>query len=484
MKRYLTLNLLLAAFTFVLVACGGGGDPKPQTPAAPTNVTATPGPEYVTVSWDDNSTGETGFVIYRDTVATSGLTSQAVSKVGEVGADTETFIDRDITIGQAYVYSVTARNSEGESAQVDAEAAAEVEAGVDLIVGTLNRVPRGEGAGTAFFVYYAFPSEGLGDGDVTATITGPDGWNADQAVTFEASKAILEDGWTTFSRYGIDAVAGEYQLEVNVKGTLYTATAMLINPDYAFPPVEEITVDATSATGVTVSWEHLSMAKSYSVGLWSGNYAELVKGYAATTETTYTFADLNLAPGGYLVEVVAWPFDITGYPVKVEPYGFSFNAVTFTIPPPESTFYPVDPTGTYLPRKTDDPTNPATAITLSTMDAQAGECLGLVGAGDYSPRIEDGRPDVSNSMIGVFHGPGGAVTPGPRGTQASIVTSPTSDGMATDIPEDFNVAGFMVTVQVPEEATELLFSPNDSFHSDNGDPDGDYGVYIAKVACL
>ena len=87
-----------------------------------------------------------------------------------------------------------------------------------------------------------------------------------------------------------------------------------------------------------------------------------------------------------------------------------------------------------------------------------GECLGLLGAGDYSPRILDDRPDASTSMIGVFRGSSGFVAPGLRGTHEPIVTPETSDGTATDIPEDFDLRGLMVIAEVPSGATELLAS--------------------------
>jgi hypothetical protein len=54
--------------------------------------------------------------------------------------------------------------------------------------------------------------------------------------------------------------------------------------------------------------------------------------------------------------------------------------------------------------------------------------------------------------------------------------------LTTDIPEDFNVAA-QPTVEVPAGATEILFTPNDSFWVDNTDPNSDYGaeIEVAKI---
>ncbi|HEX7001673.1 MAG TPA: hypothetical protein VF164_08255, partial [Trueperaceae bacterium] len=61
----------------VIIACGLPPEPPDLTPAAPSDVTATPGPGYVTVAWKDNSDNETGFEVYRSSQ------SQATSNAAE-----------------------------------------------------------------------------------------------------------------------------------------------------------------------------------------------------------------------------------------------------------------------------------------------------------------------------------------------------------------------------------------------------------------
>src|SRR5688572_1290841 len=96
---------LLVAVLLVLSACGG--QPEPQQPAAPSNVVATAGPGYVSVSWQDNSDNETGFEVYRTTGST--LTAQQTgSPLATVPANQTSFVDLNIELEQAYVYSVVA----------------------------------------------------------------------------------------------------------------------------------------------------------------------------------------------------------------------------------------------------------------------------------------------------------------------------------------------------------------------------------------
>jgi hypothetical protein len=221
---------------------------------------------------------------------------------------------------------------------------------------------------------------------------------------------------------------------------------------------------------------------AYHASIWAGRYDEFIVSADETKATTSVFNNLSLVPGSYIVEVATFPVDISGFPEKISPYGVAFDFKSFSLPFPEGVFYQIDSKGAYLPRDPDDTANSATSISLDTLGVSAGECLGLVQSGSYSARLEDNRPDTSTSMIGVFRGETGFIAPGTKGSQEAIESRQTSDGLDTDIPEDFKVRNFFL-LEIPEGATELLFSPNDSFHSDNGDPNNDYGVLIAEQSC-
>jgi hypothetical protein len=474
--------IIICLFAGLLVVSSCGEKEIVKTPTAPSSVVATPGPGYITVTWQDNSNNETGFVVYRN----DGTTSQTRSKVGEVGANTTKFLDTDIQLSSDYSYSVAAKNAEGESTQAPLSTAAKVEAGVDFMVGTLNRKPFEDSVGTAFGTYYFFPTEGIQDGELTISITGPQGWNDNEAVELtlegELLRTTLQDGWLTFSRYFIDAVAGEYTLTVKAKDKTYTATATLSDATYRFTPPSSITISESTPTQVTASYTAPREVVAYHASIWAGRYDEFIVSADETKATTSVFNDLSLVPGSYILEVATFPVDISGFPEKITTYGVAFDYVPFTLSFSGSTFYPIDTKGAYLPRDPDDAANSATSISLDTLGVSAGECLGLVQSGTYSARLEDNRPDTSTSMIGVFRGDAGFVAPGARGNQEDIESRPTADGLATDIPQDFRVANLSI-VEVPEGASELLFSPNDSFHSDNGDPNNDYGVLIAKQSC-
>ncbi len=436
--------------------------PKPQIfsfTASPASIQAL---ESSTLSW-----------------SVSGATSLSISEgVGDVTGEESVSVTPEATT----TYTLTATNSRGSSsaeATVTVENAAE--SGFELHVGPFNA---GATEPWTYFLIYDdipeadFPAEGE---NAEVTITGPEGWGGG-FLSISKSRASFERGWSAlFSQKS--AVAGEYRIEATLNGTLYQGTATLSDLSL-LPEPQNVSVSAFSSSEVTASWDAVPGAQSYYVGLVTPDRSLFVE-TDNIDATTMTFGGLTLEPGSYMVEVVAFTFDTTAaMPPRPSSVQASYGKSSpFTLPLLESTFYPVDSVGAYLPRDPEDPANPATALQLSVLGVTPGECLGMVGSGDYSPRIVDNRPDASTSMIGVFGGSGGFVAPGPQGTYEPIVTPSTSDGMATDIPEDFNLRGLMVIAEVPVGAVELLISPNDTFHSDNGDPDGDYGVYIAKVAC-
>ncbi len=80
--RYLRLTALCVVAGFPIIACSGPPpEPPDPTPAAPSDVTATPGPGYVTVAWKDNSGNETGFEVYRSSPAQATSQSSGDSSV-------------------------------------------------------------------------------------------------------------------------------------------------------------------------------------------------------------------------------------------------------------------------------------------------------------------------------------------------------------------------------------------------------------------
>jgi hypothetical protein len=310
-----------------IIACNGT-DTKPKTPLAPSQVTATPGPGYITVTWQDNSNNETGFVIYRDGGA--ALQTQAASKVGEVSAGITKFLDTTIGLSSDYRYSVVAKNADGESAKTQAAAPAKVTPGVDLAIGTFNYA---EGTiGTVMLVYTFFPKEGISTTDVTMKVTGPPGWNNDLVAESQPNEEGLRRGWPLFGRRTAPPLVGEYKLEVDVKGTIYTATTTLSNTNLVLQPPSNFKVTSNTATSVTASWNPVDKAVAYGIALFKVGDSTPIVDYVNIRETTRTFGGLNLEAGEYRVNVVPWSMDVVTFPEKVSPFAGATADATFSIP--------------------------------------------------------------------------------------------------------------------------------------------------------
>lgn len=148
---------------------------------------------------------------------------------------------------------------------------------------------------------------------------------------------------------------------------------------------------------------------------------------------------------------------------------------------------PVNPRATYLhTANADANVLPAVAIDLSALGLQPGDPIRLERLGAFTP---GGSLPDQQSLIGVFsstdqldprtftHRVPGALEAG-----MDVVSIPTYLGaQPTDIPEDFAITGAGTVLEVPAGAQFLFVSPNDSYFSDNSDPDGDYALRITLL---
>ncbi len=105
MKAFKFVLLLLLGF-LALVACGG---PATGPLNAPSNLTATPGAGEIVLSWQDNSTAEEGFRIFRRLESDAAFPTEPL---GQVGTDVTTYTDTAISSAESYVYQVQAFSSE------------------------------------------------------------------------------------------------------------------------------------------------------------------------------------------------------------------------------------------------------------------------------------------------------------------------------------------------------------------------------------
>jgi hypothetical protein len=94
------------------------------TPAAPSNLNATASGYDITLTWTDNSSNETYFVIERQ--ADGGTW---YLRDGSVPPNTQTYYDRALLPGHTYNYRVKARNGLGDSAYSNEDSAAIAEQG-------------------------------------------------------------------------------------------------------------------------------------------------------------------------------------------------------------------------------------------------------------------------------------------------------------------------------------------------------------------
>ena len=151
-----------------------------------------------------------------------------------------------------------------------------------------------------------------------------------------------------------------------------------------------------------------------------------------------------------------------------------------------STFFSIDPGTTYL--RTNLESSPSIGVSV----------IDLVSSGFVSPepiRLEQldgyrrfsGAADTSNELVGVFSTTDtftsssnlnrvvDAIEAG-----ADYATGPTFNGsLSTDIDEDFLIDD--LTIQIPTGGAFLFLTVDDSFFSDNDDPDSDFGVRISTI---
>jgi len=148
-------------------------------------------------------------------------------------------------------------------------------------------------------------------------------------------------------------------------------------------------------------------------------------------------------------------------------------------------FLKINPAGTYLfiDTKYDGYSAPSSMDLLSlynnqNIKLQVGDLIGFEQVGNFQPGVN--YTDDFHILGAVFKGPTGFLFPGPLTTAEPFYSIPTDHrGIPTDIPEDFSIYfNSTVYAQIPEGATQVLFSVNDSYFIDNSDPDGNFGVYV------
>ncbi len=468
----------LTALTLLLAACA---EPAPTKPTPPSAVSAASGVTTTSLQWEDKSSNEQGFVIYRDTISEANVAVTSLEPVAEVAANTTTFQDKTALTEARYIYYVAAKNGLGLSETVrQTGEAVRLRPSFEIVVGsaTMNdwRFP---GVLTAFLLLVN-EDAAKPQSNITVSVTGPQGWNNNRAYTFTAFA----------SEFGRDVVriapnaplvSGRYSVSAVVNGQSYVTESDVSTELKLEPPSVTFNFQAAQRSA-DVAWTPVNDAVSYRTYVGASDIN--VAGKETLVERA-DFTNLVLQPAEYTGRVYAFNYNTTlANPER--PFGqfmvsFAESTDVELVPFTASTFAKVDPSARYLVGDNNDSGKPATALLLSTLGASVGECIGLMRQGDF--KGDSTKPDLSPDMIAVFRGNAGFLSPGALGNQSSEFTTPTAQGKDTDIAEDFWVPGRQIVVQIPEGATQLLLAADDVRNSDDSDPDNDFGVLYAKVSC-
>ena len=147
--------------------------------------------------------------------------------------------------------------------------------------------------GTVFILKLEDAGGALPTEDAAVTISGPEGWNGNQSLTFEYP---TESYWVIAPEAGAPPVAGSYQVEVTLGEEMLEQTLTLSDPD---EQLELATITASFSEGATpvvdVAWSPISGATGYYVRLFDGTTAAQVKPDTYTLDTSVQFQadDLN-----------------------------------------------------------------------------------------------------------------------------------------------------------------------------------------------
>lgn len=296
-----------ASFVLLLTACGGPS--SPSAPAAPTNVVATPGPGYMTVSWDHDGKDAESFEIYR-TGATGAMRSQADAPIGSVTAEARSFKDDDIVAGAAYDYSVVAKGAGGSSdAATPTGGSITLEPGIDLVVGTYTSALFSQD-GTALGIYWYLTEAQAAAVVGRARLSGPSGWNSDQAFEFGPTTFSNEPGFFWQGVFN-PVVGGTYQVTLEVGGETFTASTV-VDVSQSVTPPENVEVVISGNKVTDVSWDPATGSVSHWVRVYQGDLGDYTTVDTKTTTESHTsFPDSDLAAGPHFVGVIGASLDVT-----------------------------------------------------------------------------------------------------------------------------------------------------------------------------
>jgi fibronectin type 3 domain-containing protein len=204
-------------------------------PAAPSNLSAIGAENKVNMSWTDNSSDETGFIIERKTGSDGTF-----APIFTTAANVTTYVDTDVVAGTTYYYRVSATNSGGNSAPTAENSAvptAPVETlsftstkiGSQSATGTLTTVTAGSdydlsGGGndvwsTSDQLQFAY-TQLTGDFDIKVRVADATTANGNPLVGLMARDSLSTNSANAFMRtYGQDGGADKFAYRSTTGGT-------------------------------------------------------------------------------------------------------------------------------------------------------------------------------------------------------------------------------------------------------------------------
>ncbi|MFH1414075.1 MAG: fibronectin type III domain-containing protein, partial [Candidatus Omnitrophota bacterium] len=279
-------------------------------PVAPSGLTATAvSTSQINLSWQDNSTNETGFKIERKTGATG-----TYAQIGTVGVNVKTFNNTGLTANAIYYYKVKAYNATGDSGPSN-EASATTP--------TINTLPFGHfdvadatqlggwaldsdtpQASIKVRLYRDGPvAQGVFLGEVTANKERADVCNAKGAqykvgdtcphgfsVATSTYPALLDGKTHTVYAYAIDnPMDGSTSEEAHLASSPKTFTLPLDKPS-------NLTATAASSTEIVIKWDYINSGISFRLEralASSGPFSEILFVDSGGNSNTYLDSGLN-----------------------------------------------------------------------------------------------------------------------------------------------------------------------------------------------
>lgn len=182
-----------------------------NAPAAPTTLTATlaAGPQ-VSLTWRDNATNESGFLVERS--VNGGAFARLATPPARANTGTATYVDGAVSVGSTYAYRVSAVNVAGQSTPSNTSTAAVLLPGQPTIA-TATAVRSGNNERVT-----------LTWGDVANETSYVVQWSANSFATVSGQSGALAAGSTTFTTGNVARQAWSFRVRaVNVVGVVDSA---------------------------------------------------------------------------------------------------------------------------------------------------------------------------------------------------------------------------------------------------------------------